>query len=184
MSTLAVNREATVSLRPVVPSDYDEIYRWSTHPSTAHLWRYRGATPPPDMVVRQLWEGVTAQYCVQTSGRRGPAGLVGLYNSNHISRYCYLFALSAPESMSTGTVVRGALQLLDYAFPRFQLRKVYLESLESSLAQFKSAVRVGLLVEEGRLAGHEWNGSHYEDLVFLSMSEERWSAHRDRYFTE
>lgn len=163
----------------MVPSDYDEIYRWSTDPRTTGLWRYRGRTPSPDTVVRQLWEGATVLYCVCTSDNRQPFGLVALYNSNQVSQYCYLSALAAPEVLGTGLVVRGVLQLVEYGFARFRLRKIYLESLSSSLSQFGSATRLGLLSEEGRLREHEWNGSGFDDLVFLSVSAEQWNTYRE-----
>lgn len=164
-----------------MPADYDEIYRWTADPRTSGLWRYRGGTPPPDTVVRQLWDGVTAQYCVTRLGSQQPLGLVGLYNSNHVSQYCYLFALSAPEMVASGLVVRGVLQLVDYAFDRFRLRKIYVETLDLSLNSFRSAIAFGLLSEEGRLRNHEWNGSTYDDLVFLSIDRDQWSRFRHKY---
>ncbi|MGE0308501.1 MAG: GNAT family N-acetyltransferase [Acidimicrobiia bacterium] len=165
----------------MVPADYDEIYRWTADPRTSGLWRYRGGTPPPDTVIRQLWDGVTAQYCVTRPPDQRPLGLVGLYNSNHVSQYCYLFALSAPEVLRTGLVLRGALQLIDYAFARFRLRKIYLETLESSFSAFRSASLIGAISEEGRLREHEWNGTTYDDLVFLSIDRDQWARFRQRF---
>ena len=162
------------------PSDYDEIYRWSTDRRTSGLWRYRGGTPSPDTVLRQLWEGVLVQYCVTTAHSNRPFGLVGLYNANQVSRYAYMLALSAPELIGSGLVLRGALDVADYGFKRFKLRKVYVESLESSLDQYRSALRIGLLTEEGRLVDHEWNGSTFEDLVFLSASDAQWAEFQQR----
>lgn len=158
-----------VRLRPVSPADYDEIYRWSTDPRTSATWRFRGATPSPDVVIRQLWDGVLAQFCVLASDRRAPIGIVGLYNANHVSQYAYLYALSAPEVMGTGLVARAALELIDYAFERFRLRKIYVETRGHALTQFKSIVRRGIMVEEARLRDHEWLMTGYDDLVILSV---------------
>jgi RimJ/RimL family protein N-acetyltransferase len=155
-------------LRPVGPADYEEIYRWSTDPRTSATWRYRGATPSPDVVVRQLWDGVLAQYCVTASDRRA-IGIVGLYNANHVSQYAYLYALSSPEVVGTGLVARAALELIDHAFSTFRLRKIYVETREAALDQFKSIVRRGIMVEEARVPDHEWIDGRYDDLVILSV---------------
>ena len=109
-------------LRPVSHADYAEIYRWSVDPRTANLWRYRGGTPSPDVVLRQLWDGAPIQYVVRGPRNNDAVGLVGLYNANHVSRYAYLFALSAPEFIGSGITLRGSAELLDYAFQRFRLR--------------------------------------------------------------
>jgi RimJ/RimL family protein N-acetyltransferase len=162
-------RPRALHLRPVSPTDYEEIYRWSTDPRTSVTWRYRGATPSPDVVVRQLWDGVLAQFCVISPERRTPVGIVGLYNANHVSQYAYLYALSAPEMVGTGLVARAALELIDHAFSTFRLRKIYIETRELALDQFRSVIRRGIMVEEGRLREHEWHEGGYDDLVFLSV---------------
>ncbi len=168
------SRRVPQVLRPVSAGDYDEIYRWSTHPSTGLLWRYRGATPSPELVIRQIWDGATAVYAVTLPGRRPAVGVVGLYNYSNVSRYCYLFALSAPEARGAGAVALGALLLCEQAFTTFRVRKVYVEATQSSLVQYASAVSRGLLEEEARLVEHEWNGVGYDDLVTLSVTRERW----------
>ena len=174
-------RLGAVRLRPVISADYDHIYRWSTDPANAWRWRYRGGTPSPDTVVRQLWDGVIAQFCVVPIDRDQPVGLVGLYNANHVSGYCYLYAISAPELVGTGATLHGVAQLIDYAFQTFRLRKIYMESTESSLSSYSSALKIGLITEEGRLADHEWNGESFDDMVFLSISSDRWSAMRKKF---
>ncbi len=131
--------------------------------------------------MRQLWDGVIAQFCVTPMDRDQAVGLVGLYNANHVSGYCYMYALSAPELAGTGATLHGVAQLLDYAFETFRLRKIYMETTETSLSSYASAVRVGLLTEEGRLANHEWNGRSYDDMVFLSISCEAWAKMRQRF---
>ena len=156
-------------LRPVSVSDYDEIYRWTTDRRNSVLWRYRGGTPSPETVQRQLWEGVLVQYCVVTDRSSRPLGLVSLYNANHVA------ALSAPELVGSGLVARAALEIVQYGFERFRFRKLYLESLESSLQFYRSALNLGVLSEAGRLANHEWNGSDYDDLVFLFVTREQWT---------
>lgn len=166
--------------RPLSTADYDEIYRWSTDSRTSQLWRYRGATPPPDTVVRQLWDGVTLQYCIADRTSHRPIGIAGIYNANTVSGYAYAYALAAPEFLNTGLVTRGALEVIDLAFQRFRFRKIYLESVGSSFQMFSSGTRFGVLQEEGRLNDHERNGHGFDDLIFLSISAERWSAYRQR----
>ena len=77
--------------------------------------------------MRQLWDGITAQFCVTTRSSRRAIGLVGLYNSNLVSGYCYLYAISCPESIGSGAVMKGVLEMIGYGFQSFRFRKIYLD---------------------------------------------------------
>ena len=170
----SVPRGRRVVLRPVLSRDFEPLYLLATTGENGLRWRFRGATPSPDQFGRQLWDTVLAQFVVQRRDTGELLGLVGLYNANLSARQCYAFALAAPTVVGTGRVLEGLILLLEIGFATWDFRKVYFEVPEFNLEQFRSARRY--LTEEGRLKEHDYMLGRYWDLVFLSVSKERWTC--------
>jgi RimJ/RimL family protein N-acetyltransferase len=163
-----------VVLRPVLTRDYEYLYYLCVAGENGHRWRYRGATPSPDQFVRQLWDGVLAQYMVvPRSGDRPPIGLVGIYNANFASDYAYGFVISAPDRRATGLSLHGLLLVLHYSFETWDFEKLYFELPELNLPQFGSAMKY--LSEEGRLKNHEKIAGVRYDLLTLALYRDVWT---------
>lgn len=160
-----------VELRPVRMADVDHIYEMATVGDSVYGWRYRGATPPPDVFARQLFEGVLAQYLVVDRAQGTLQGLVGLYNANLASQHVYAFVLGA-EHHTPGRVLEGLLIMLDHAFNTWELRKVYFEVPEYNLNQFSGITRY--TTEEGRLRNHERLFGRLWDQLILALYRDTW----------
>jgi len=135
---LGIKQGRRVILRPVVSRDYDAFYALATQTHSGFRWRYRGASPSPELFARQLWDGVLVQQAV-ISERHGLLGLVGLYNNNSLAKHAYGFALSAPDVAGSGRVYEALLLLLDYGFRMWDFNKIYFEVPGFNVPQMSSA---------------------------------------------
>jgi RimJ/RimL family protein N-acetyltransferase len=157
-----------IRLRAIEGADYAWLHAVSCNDELALAWRFRGATPSPDNFVRGLWDGVLAQFLVV--GQRAPhrpIGHVAAYNPDLQSGTVYFAVTAFPPYLGTGLALEGGLVFLNYLFSTWRLRKVYVETTEEALTQYKSAQR--FLREEGRLIEHEYLKGHYVDRLTLAL---------------
>lgn len=169
-----------VFLRPVYPSDYDWLYTLATSGTSGYQWRYRGATPSPDTFTRQLWDGVLAQFVVETVRDRRPIGLVALYNANFAAQYVYCAALTSPTHVGSGLTMDAVVLLLDGAFRNWGFSKVYFEIPEFNAPQFGSAL-TRYLETEGRLVNHEFVDGRHWDTIIAAFLRSQWDAVAPRW---
>ena len=169
-----------VTLRGVDRSDFEFLYGLASAPDSGFRWRYRGATPSPDLFAAQLWDGVLAQFMVLDRGSGERVGVVSLYNASFQNGHAYLAASAAPAYRSSGYMLDAALLFLDYTFTVWDLRKVYVETVEFNLPQFASGMGK-FLVEEARLRDHEFFAGRHWDMVFLSIGRSSFDEYSPRY---
>lgn len=166
-----------VALRPVCQADYDWLFRLSTTGTHLVHYRLRAMTPAPDSFHRFLWEKVLAQFVVSTHS--ATVGCVTCFEPDFRNRYAYLAAVADPACNGNGLVLEGMAILISYLFAQFDLRKLYLESLESNFTHFASgASRVFEI--EGRLRDHEYIDGSYEDFVVAAIWRDPWRNHHQR----
>jgi RimJ/RimL family protein N-acetyltransferase len=155
-----------VRLRALETADYAWLHAASSDDELALAWRFRGSTPSPDAFVRTLWEGVLAQFLVV--GARPPhrpSGHVSAYNADLHSGTAYFAVTAFPPYLQTGLAIEGSLLFLNYMFTTWRLRKIYVETTEEALAQFRSGADI--LHPEGRLVAHEYlKGQYIDRLIF------------------
>ncbi len=177
MSTLkaphAVSKLDLVQLRPVGEEDVPMLYQWALTPAAAKTWKYRGATPPPDVFRRDLWSGVLAQYLVTSRLGGEPVALASVYNANMSSKRAHMACLAAPDQVGGGLALLGAVALAAHAFETWPFEKLYFETTSLALEQFSSVMSSGLVSEEARLVDYERFGEDRADLIYLSMEKER-----------
>ncbi|MCB0980446.1 MAG: hypothetical protein KDB17_07325, partial [Ilumatobacter sp.] len=85
-----------------------------------------------------------------------------------------------PSLHHTGVGLVAFVQLLEYAFSEFPLRKVYVEATTDAVGQYASSVGRGFLQTEGVLAGHQWNGYGFSDVVIASIWRDRFQNSAER----
>lgn len=169
-----------VVLRAADRTDFDFLYGLASSPVMGFRWRYRGATPSPDLFAAQLWDGVLAQFTVLDRKSAERVGVVSLYNASFQNGYAYLALAGSPAYRSTGYMLEAALLFLDYAFRVWDFRKLYMETAAFNLPQFASGMG-RLWREEGRLSDHEFYDGRYWDLVFLSIERSSFRSFASRY---
>lgn len=161
--------ENAVEFRAFRPADFELVYSWATAPDVSHTWRYRGATPSPEMFAQQLWTGVLCQFIATIRGSEAPIGLATLYDANLSSQHAHMSCLVASRYRRTGAPIGMALALLTYAFDTWPLVKVYMETNSVSIRQYQSALNRRFFFEEARILGFERFGDGWADLIYLSI---------------
>jgi len=160
-----------VVLRPLMPGDHPALYALSMSDQISFRWRYRGAIPPPDVFERSLYQNVFCQFVV--APRTVPDRLMGLvvsYNASMQDGFCYLAVVA--DGRVGGVAIEAVALMLRYVFRHWPFRKVYIETTEFNLAQFRSAVDYGLLKEEGRLKAHHYFDELWWDLITFAIYRE------------
>jgi RimJ/RimL family protein N-acetyltransferase len=165
-------------VRPALPSDYSTLYTMAVDPRHGFRWRYRGSIPSYEQFVDQFWVGITCHFVVTASDDDSALGLVSLYDLNLRGGNVYLSAIGVPAVHSTGLVVDAAIAVVDYAFSNWPIAKIYLDVLDINLPQF--AWVLDYFIQEGRLVGHDRDGSRPIDLLILALYREAFMAHRER----
>lgn len=176
-------RGRTCSLRPVYPSDYERIYRWSTEPPTASTWRFRSVTPSPEAFPGLLWSGVLTQFVIVSHDLPDLAlGLVQAFDHDASNRVAYIGIVVGPDGPWRDRAGAEALSLfLRHLFAVFDLRKVYAETFEPALPGIGRVINSWASIhEEGRLVDHVFHNGTYHDLVILAIERDRFRNDEER----
>lgn len=127
-------------------------------------FRYRGRTPPPEVVADDLWRGVAVQFVVEDRRDGAASGLVGLCNASFESCRSQAFAIAQPGREPV--VSEGFGVLCEWAFEHFGLHRIHLE-----LPEFNAGLMASLgdaAVLEGRLRNYElWRGRWWDLLIVV-----------------
>ena len=169
-----------VWLKPLTGSDLEFAHLLAASPESGRYWKFRGATPSPEVLSRVMFDGFYCQYVVMHSGG-ARCGIAGLYNVNLASRFGYLHALSVPRNASATRTLVGAAIVADLAFRVWGFRKLYVEGPEPSLGAVGPALS-RVAHEEGRLAQHEMFEGTYVDHVTYAVYAADWSDSVRRRF--
>lgn len=152
----------TFRLAPVDRDDLGFLYALAVHPETGFRWRYRGAAPPFDRFVAELWTHVLVQYVVRRVQDDRPVGLVVAYGPDEGLSHAHLGAVFAPPHAGAGLAAQVVTVFVRYLFHTFRLRKLYLEIPEFNWPQLRSGD--GRLFQvEGVLRGHYYYAGRYWD---------------------
>ncbi len=122
-----------VSLRPVVPRDYEALYTMAASDSNNFRWRLRGSTPDPEHFKQQLWTGTVLQFVLHRGPAGQPLGLVSLYGEDSPAGFAKFAVLLHPEARGRAWPIEAVSRFLDYAFVVRSLRKIYIEVPEFNL---------------------------------------------------
>ena len=156
------------SLVPIAPKHHGPLYEMALREENSFRWRYRGAIPPFPAFEQSLYAGVMCQFVVCPNDRPDAvAGLVVAYNASPQDGHCYVSALS--HAQTSPGVIEAVLLFLRYLFRHWPLRKIYMEALEFNLPQYRSAIEMGFLQEEGHLRSHHFFDDRYWDMFLYSI---------------
>jgi hypothetical protein len=165
----------------LLPAHYPAIYQLAVQENVAAFrWRHRGNIPSYEAFVQSLYSSVLIQFAVtSTREQSGIFGLVVAYNANPIDQTTYLAVLS--QAKYGAATMEGVLLFVRYILAFWPFRKLYVELPEYNLPQFATAVKAGLLVEEGRLFENSYYSDRYWDKLIMSISREAAREHLDRW---
>lgn len=167
-------------LRPPGIGDVPALYRWAVDPIAGPRWRYRGRVPSVEIFAREMEMGVLAHFILERRLPPGPCAYLVAYNPDMNSGVTRASVLADPYVWGSEEVLRGAELFVDYLFATFQLRKVYIDTLdfagEFSLAGlFKAQMEL-----ECRLVAHEFCAGSYRDLLTFAIWRDIWVKARSR----
>lgn len=181
---LPVHVARHVSLRVITPDDYGMVYSAETGPFLGDRWRHRSRVPSYEEFAGTFFNGVLAQYLIVQNTDGLPLGYVTLYDAHFEHGFAYIAATRFDDSDRTGRTLEGVLVMLDLAFERWPLRRVYAVSSAYSASAFQRGVGSGvgrLLTEVSRLPSHEyWKGRYWDQITYM-LSREDWMEQRDFY---
>lgn len=162
-----------VLLRPVQVEDYAFLQQAEADPRLAQQWRLRGQTPSPEHWAQLLWQGVFAQFLVVERTTSLPVGLVMAYGADFQNGYAYVGATKLDLDHQTPLVMLGLFLFFEHVFWTWPFRKLYFESPEYNLPQFRHALK-HLVRAEGRLGQHTYFGGRYWDELILALYRDDW----------
>lgn len=163
----AVRQGRYTRIRPVLPDDYSWLYHTALHTEAGSRWRLHGEVPHFDQFLAGLLNGAAATFIIEDLDGR-PLGMTQIWQIEQLSRHAQVTAFLDPAFQGRGWPLEGVALCADYAFRSYDLRKVYFETLETELVEFRSMVG-GLLREEGRLRSHRYVFGQYVDLFVLAL---------------
>lgn len=159
-------------LTPVSQDDIGFLYHLAVAPETGFRWRYRGAAPPLDLFVKELWAQVLVQYVVRRAGDGMPVGHVVAYSPDASVRHAYLGAAFAPGTAGCGLAAQAVEVFVRSLFHTFPLHKLYLEVPGFNWPQLASGA--GRLFEvEGVLREHDFYAGRSWDKYLCAIYRDR-----------
>lgn len=146
---------STTNLRlgHIAPDDMGFLYTLAVDPQTSFRWRYRGAPPPYDKFLADLWTHVLLQFVVHDVPGGQPAGLVVAYGASPDLSHAMVGAVFKPTYTGNGLAAQAVALFVRALFKLFPLRKVYLEIPGYNWPQLASG-EGKLFHLEGRLRDH------------------------------
>jgi hypothetical protein len=170
-ATAPTLRGSRFRLVPVHPVHYATLYEIAILESVSFRWRYRGNVPTYEQFVQSLTGGgALCQFAVVPLDGTSVEGLVVAYNASFHDSTAFVAILSTP-GVGSG-IVEAMFVFVDYLLTFWPLRKLYFEMPAFNLAQFESAVRLGILTEEARLRDYHYYQDRYWDKVILSVNRD------------
>lgn len=160
-------------LDPVLPEDYELIYRVASDPARSHRWRFRGSTPRPTDLADHLHQGTLCHYLVRGPGDRTPQGYLALYNNNPTDGYASFAFQRLGHGRSTA-MYEGVYKFFDHCFATFNLRKIYVEVPGFNLPQFASILDQVFTVEAVLPERDFFDGAYWPTTI-ASLSRHRWA---------
>ena len=169
----------TVALRAETADDEDVLFRLRAELDT---WEERSPAPPAPMSLatfreRQAKGDFTgdAAFVVTVDGVAG--GRCTLFHEDKLARHAEIGIALLPEARGKGVGTAALAQLIEFAFVRRNLRRLYLWVLSSNVAGQAAYRKVGF-VEEGRHREHGWVRGEYVDEVTMGLLRSEWQAAR------
>ncbi|HJQ43286.1 MAG TPA: GNAT family protein [Jatrophihabitantaceae bacterium] len=164
-----------VALRTPTDADEDLLYRLKADLDT---WEERTPASPYPLTLAQYRERAgkgelrgDADFVITVDGH--DVGMCTIFREDTLSHHAEVGIALLPDSRGQGIGTEAMRQLVEFAFVRRNLRRVYLWVLSSNVAGLASYKKVGF-VEEGRHREHCWVRGHYEDEVAMGLLRSEW----------
>ncbi len=167
-------RNRFVALRPLTLEDYPFIRQLELSEDLGPRWRFRGSTPPPEQWAALLGQSnILAHFLVVHLATHEVLGVVCVYNPELQHGYARFAAARFPAQRRDALFLLGVVLFLDYVFHTWNFRKLYADTPEFNLSQFRSGIGRAFTLE-GVLRDHSYYGGQYWDEYILAVHRGRW----------
>lgn len=175
-----------VYLRPLEVGDADELARQSaTETETFFDWGRIPLSPIglrhwiAELYKRQPPEIIQLAVCTRDDDRL--LGYVGLWDLDWVNRTAETESfLGLPEYRGKGYGTEAKHLLLEYAFDRLQLQRLYSEVWEPNTRSAAAVLKQGYRPAGRRKTTHIKNGA-YADLLVFDICRDEWLAAREEW---
>lgn len=163
-----------LALRAITEDDATEIYlSWINDPETTRgleAGKYPSTMEELSSYIRSMQrDRGTIMMAIIEKENQTHIGNIKLHNFDWISRTCELGLMIGDKRTRGKRYGQESCQLLiDYAFERLNMRKVWLAVYANNPAAVKTYLNLGF-VEEGRLTSHIFSDGGYHDKLFMSL---------------
>ena len=119
-----------------------------------------------------MWNESTAPHLI-VGDHETVHGLTFAYQLDLLNRVVFFSCIRFPVRKSAVAFWEGVATYLTFLFDSLDLRKIYVEVLESNLFHFESLIG-SLLIEEAHYRERVFSGGWYQDLFVFAIERDRW----------
>ncbi len=163
-----------VALRPVYPTDHEYLYTLANRPGVAWQWRYRGASPPIEQFVHDLWESTLVHFVVTRADDGARIGYIQAFDASERNRWCHFALMLDPEHAASPQALECVPLFFNYVFTIWDLDRLYAVALEPVYERWRH-YEGAWFVTEGCMKEHEWCDGAYRDLYLLTVRRDDWA---------
>ena len=131
-----------------------------------------------------MWQGVLAQFIVESKLTGKPLGIVAAYNADFRNgRASLATVINAEVEGAQGPRLEAIRLFVAYLFEVFPLRKLTASVIDFNWHQFSWGAGK-MFEEEGLQREHEYHGDFYWDVHLVAIHRDRWREYYARPVTE
>ncbi|MFN8052044.1 MAG: GNAT family protein [Acidimicrobiales bacterium] len=173
--TIAAELMSRVRLRPVHEPDAIWLRELMQRPSNAHQYVFRGLVGSPHRFLDLLTGDAVASFVAELPDGSAGIGFASVLSMDPSAGHASLGIVLTPEARDSTWAAAVFLNLADYAFTTFRLRKVYLQVPDFNI-DLLSLARAHHLVAEGRMEDYHYHDGRLWGVNFVSFSVDRFTA--------
>lgn len=161
-----------VLVRPLEVDDLPRVKEWLNSPDISRIMGYLPVLSNHEQLmwyegIKKLRTSYVFAICVRETGEH--IGNIGLGMIDYMSRHGMLnIFIAAPQHRGKGRGQAAVCYLLDFAFNRLNLNKVYLQTSPSFVEAIRMYKRLGFTAE-GAMRQHYYCDGNYSDKLLFSM---------------
>jgi RimJ/RimL family protein N-acetyltransferase len=148
------------------------LYTLATLQPQDFRWRFSSTVPSVERFSASLLQRLTLPLVIRERVDDRPIGLVSLYNHRPDSGVSYMGVVIEDRLKMSGIAVEAARLYLRYVLAKWNLRKIYWEVPEWSLAAVQNHLG-SVLIEEGRLSDHFYDRGRLWDLYIVAWQPQQ-----------
>ncbi|MGO8862089.1 MAG: phosphopantetheine-binding protein [Acidimicrobiales bacterium] len=132
-------------------------------------------TLSPESHMQNMWQGVLAQFLVESTKDRKARGVVAAYGADFRNARCSIALVSHP-SEEPAPQIEGMRLFIDYLFAVFPFQKLTASVVEFNWPQLAFGLD-RMLTEEGVLRNHEYHDGEYWDVRMVAVFRDQWQSY-------